>query len=212
VFTLGVMVPSFAFLIARLMEDSTKFVRITVAIETAGVAAAPFALARIRHRIESFSAWLRGESGANVEAAWASIVIDLPRIITAGVMTVAVFLAPAVLYIDSVLDLSLVGYLVSFPTVAVLLAMWCVFTFVFVQEAMRPAVRELAAALPADFAPVAARCGSAPSCFCSPSACVCSRASRSPRLQHRTSASRDELHSFSWPASLFRQHCRCCSR
>jgi class 3 adenylate cyclase len=98
--------------------------------------------------------WTRGERSAQAApAAWDSTVAAVGGTTLIALCWYVLCSIPAALYVGSITHLSALGELLFIVFMTILGIGVAVFAYLFFEQALRPVAREIAARLPADFAP-----------------------------------------------------------
>jgi signal transduction histidine kinase len=133
--------------------DGGEWLALLAASEAGQVLAAACGVLIMRRRSAPLIRWLRGAPGADAAAAWSSAVIDLPGTLVRGGVWCAVWTIPASVHMKSISGFSTPGILMWSVVVSLFIAGAGLADYLIFERALRPAVREAFAALPADFEP-----------------------------------------------------------
>jgi class 3 adenylate cyclase len=149
-----VVVPGYtAILLPYFRADGAQYLEFLWIFEAAMIVATAgiFAIALPRH--VPMTRWLRGEKTPEAApSAWDSVVAGLPRTVLIMILWFALCCVPPAIIVGSKVHLSVLGVTLYVVVLMLLIIGAGVFAFLFLEQSMRPVVKEIAALLPAHFA------------------------------------------------------------
>jgi signal transduction histidine kinase len=154
-FVLLVVVPGYSLLLFPYFRTTAdQYLRIVLAFDITLAFAGAGAFVIFARRHHALRAWLQGQRSAEAAVnAWESAVAVFPRTVAVVAGWYAVWCIPSAIYTADLVQISWYGAVLYIVVLIFLVIGVTVFGYLFLEQALRPVVREIASRLPDEFEP-----------------------------------------------------------